>query len=75
MTILGKADNEQVLAKVYHATVNIGQSATETEFTIVSESLRVPFLHDHSEEDYSIKVGIGEDPAKGEQARKGAKRS
>jgi hypothetical protein len=29
-------------------------------FTIVSEPLRVPFIQDHSEDDYTIKVGIDE---------------
>jgi hypothetical protein len=58
MTVLRKMDNEQVLAKLYHAAANISQSATEAEFTIVSELLRVPFIQEHTEEDYTIRVGI-----------------
>src|SRR5262245_2072821 len=74
MTILRKSDDEQILAKLYHAAVNIGQNGTEAEFMIVSEPLRVPFLQKHAEEDYTIRVEIGEAPAKNEQPRKGAKR-
>jgi hypothetical protein len=74
MAILRKADNQPELSKLYHATVTLGQGETETDFTIVSESLHVPFIQDHTEQDYTIKVGIDEGPAKEEKPRKGAKR-
>ena len=73
MAILRKSDNEPEVSKLYHATVNVGQSETEADFTIVSEPIHVPFIQDHSEEDYSIRVGIDEGPLKDEKPRKGAK--
>jgi hypothetical protein len=73
MAILRKSDNEPEVSKLYHAKVNIGQSETEADFTIVSEPIHVPFIQDHSEEDYSIRVGIDEGPMKDEKPRKGAK--
>ncbi len=74
MAILRKKDNQPELSKLYHATVTLGQSETQAEFSIVSESLHVPFIQDHSEQDYTIKVGIDEGPAKEEKPHKGTKR-
>jgi hypothetical protein len=74
MAILRKKDSEPELSKLYHATVNVGQSETQAEFSIVSESLHVPFIQDHAEQDYTIKVGIDEGPPKAEKPHKGAKR-
>ena len=73
MAILRKTDNQPELSKLYHATVAVGQSATEAEFSIVSEALHVPFIQDHAEQDYTIKVGIDEGPAKTEKPHKGGK--
>ena len=75
MTILRKSDNEPVLAKLYSATANIAQNATEADFTVISEPLHVPFLQEHAEQDYAIRIEIGEGPAKSEHPHKGAKRS
>jgi hypothetical protein len=74
IAVLHKSDHEPEVSKLYHTTVTLGQSESEAEFTIVSEPLRVPFIQDHSDEDYSIRVGIDEGPAKNEKPRKGAKR-
>jgi hypothetical protein len=74
MAILRKKDSEPELSKLYHATVTLGQSETQAEFSIVSESLHVPFIQDHSEQDYTIRVGIDEGPAKEEKPHNGAKR-
>jgi hypothetical protein len=71
MAILRKKDNEPELSKLYHATVNVDQSETQAEFSIVSELLHVPFIQDHSEQDYIIKVGIDEGQAKAEKPHKG----
>ena len=73
MAILRKKDSGPELSKLYHATVNVGQSETQAEFSIVSESLQVPFSQDHAEQDYTIRVGIDEGPAKAEKPHKGAK--
>jgi hypothetical protein len=70
MAVLRKWDNEPMVSKLYHSTVNITPSETQADFTTVSESLNVPFMQD----DYTIRVGIDEGPATDEKARKGAKR-
>jgi hypothetical protein len=74
MAILRKKDSGPELSKLYRATVNVGQSETQAEFSIVSESLHVPFIQDHAEQDYTIRVGIDEGPAKAEKPHKGTKR-
>ena len=71
MAILRKKDNEPELSQLYHATVNVGQSETQADFSIVSELLHVPFNQEHSEQDYMIRVGIDEGPAKAEKPHKG----
>lgn len=74
MAVVRKKDNEPELSKLYHAAVSLGQSETEAEFTIVSESLHVPFIQEHADQDYTIRVGIDEGPAKAEKPAKRGKR-
>jgi hypothetical protein len=40
---------------------------------MVSDILYVPFIHDHAEDDYSIKVGIDEGPGAEKSAGKTGK--
>jgi hypothetical protein len=68
MAILRKSDNEPEVSKLYHTAVKVGQSETETDFTIVSESLHVRFVQDHAEADYTIRVGIDEGPGRDKNA-------
>lgn len=68
MAILRKIDNEPEVSKLYHTTVTVGQSETETDFTIISELLHVPFVQDHAEADYAIRVGIDEGPGRDKNA-------
>ncbi|MBO0734768.1 MAG: hypothetical protein J2P49_10750 [Methylocapsa sp.] len=75
MTIVRKSDNQPVLAKLYSATATIAQNTTEAEFTVISEPLHVPFLQEHADQDYAIRIEMGEGPAKSEHPHKGAKRS
>ena len=62
MAVLKERDNAPVTSKIFHAAVTVPASETEGDFTIVSEPLRVPFIQDHAEDDYAIKVGIDEGP-------------
>jgi hypothetical protein len=62
MAVLGKRDNQPILSKLYHAAVTLAPGQTQANFTIISEPLRVPFIQDHAEEDYTIRVGIDEGP-------------
>jgi hypothetical protein len=63
MAVLGKRDNQPILSKLYHAAVTLAPGQTQADFTIISEPLRVPFIQDHTDEDYTIRVGIDEGPA------------
>jgi hypothetical protein len=60
MAILRERDNSPILSKLYYAAVTVAAGKTRADFTIVSEPLRVPFLQDHAENDYTIKVGLDE---------------
>jgi hypothetical protein len=56
------------LSSTTRTPTNVTPSETQADFTTVSESLHVPFIHDHAKDGYTIRVGIEE------EARKGAKR-
>jgi len=73
VAIFRKNDDAPVLSKLYHATVNAGQSDPQAAFTIVSELLHVPFVQEHSEQDYTIKVGIDDGKPSGERIHNGGK--
>ena len=73
MAVLREHDNQPIVSKLYRAAVTVPASETEADFTIVSEPLHVPFIQDHAEDDYTIKVGIDEGAGTDENVRKGAK--
>jgi hypothetical protein len=73
MTVLGAHNNEPITSKLYHAAVTVPAGETQADFTIVSEPLHVPFIQDHAEDDYSIKVGIDEGTGADKPAGKAAK--
>ncbi len=60
VAVVRSKDNQPLVSKLYRATVSIPTGQTYANFTIVSEPLFVPFIQDHTEDDYSIKVGIDE---------------
>jgi len=60
MAVLNEHNNEPITSKLYHAAVTVPAGETQADFTIVSEPLRVLFIQDHAENDYTIKVGIDE---------------
>lgn len=73
MAVLHETDNSPVTSKLYHAPVTIGPSESEASFTIVSDPLEVPFIQEHAEQDYTIKVGIDEGPSTEKSPGKGNK--
>ncbi|MGQ0444043.1 MAG: hypothetical protein ACT4O2_02680 [Beijerinckiaceae bacterium] len=73
MAVLRERDNSPIVSKLYHAAVTVAAGETRADFTIVSEPLRVPFIQDHAESDYTIKVGIDEGTGGDKPAAKGAK--
>jgi len=73
MAVLHERDNQPIVSKLYRATVTVAASETQADFTVVSEPLRVPFIQDHAEDDYTIKVGIDEGTGADKPAGKHAK--
>lgn len=67
-------DQSVVASKLYRASATIPAKRTEEGFTIVTEPINVPLVHERAEEDYSIKVGIdsagGTERAEGEGRRR-----
>jgi len=60
MAVLREHDNQPIVSKLYRAAVTVAAGETRADFTVVSEPLRVPFIQDHAEDDYTIRVGIDE---------------
>ncbi len=70
VAIISKTDHEPVVTKLYHVAATIAAGQAETDFSLVSEPLLVPFIQDHADVDYEIKVGIDEGPEKPEAKAK-----
>ena len=60
MAVLREHDNQPLVSKLFRAAVTVAAGETRADFTIVSEPLRVPFIQNHAEDDYTIRVGIDE---------------
>lgn len=73
MAVLREHDNQPIVSKLYRAAVTVAVGETRADFTIVSEPLYVPFIQDHAEDDYTIKIGIDEGAGADKSAGKHAK--
>jgi hypothetical protein len=73
MAVLRERDNQPIVSKLYRAAVTVAAGETGADFTIVSEPLRVPFIQDHAEDGYTIKVGLDEGAGADKPVGKGAK--
>lgn len=69
VAIVGTKDNEPIVTKLYRVAATIAAGQAQTEFTLVTEPLLVPFTQDHAEDDYTIKVGIDEGPQKADKRK------
>lgn len=58
IAIVRESDNQPIVSKLYKAGATISRGETQAEFTVISEPLQVPFIQDHANLDYTIKVGI-----------------
>jgi hypothetical protein len=58
VAIVRNGDQSAVASKLFRTPATIAARRTEESFTIVSEPIVVPFIHDRADEDYTIKVGI-----------------
>ncbi|SFK04968.1 hypothetical protein [Methylocapsa palsarum] len=73
VAVIRQSDEKPVVSKLYRAPATIGAGQTQASFTMVSDTLSVPFIHDHAEDDYSIKVGIDEGSGAEKSAGKSGK--
>jgi hypothetical protein len=73
MAVLREHDNQPIVSKLYRAAVTVAAGETRADFTVVSEPIRVPFVQDHAEDDYTIRVGIDEGASADKSAGKHAK--
>ncbi len=73
VAIIGTKDNHPIVTKLYHAAATIAAGQAGADFSLVTEPLLVPFTQDHTEDDYTIKVGIDEGPEKAEKPEKPAR--
>jgi hypothetical protein len=73
MAVLREHDNQPIVSKLYSAAVTVAAGETRADFTVVSEPLRVPFIQDHAEDDYTIRVGIDEGASADKSAGKRGK--
>jgi hypothetical protein len=73
MAVLREHDNQPVVSKLYRADVTVAAGETRADFTIVSEPLHVPFIKDHAEDDYAVKVGLDDGASAEKPAGKHAK--
>jgi hypothetical protein len=74
VAVVRKTDQTAVASRLYRVAATIAAKRTEESFTVVSEPISVPFIHAHSEEDYSIKVGIDSAAGSGPTERESRKR-
>lgn len=74
VAVVRTGDQSVVASKLYRASATIPAKRTEEGFTVVSEPINVPMLHERADEDYSIKVGIdsagGSERAEGDGRRR-----
>jgi hypothetical protein len=72
IAIVNKVDDKPFLSKLYKVAASIPAGQTGTPYTLVADSLVIPFGAGRSAQDYSIKIGIdsgkggdvGEKPAR-----------
>jgi hypothetical protein len=70
ISVLRESNDETLVSKSYHANVNLANGQTEGDFTIVSDILQIPFIQDHTELDYSLRVGVDEKDGETSSAKK-----
>lgn len=77
VVIRRESDAQPAVSQLYRVAATIPTGDTETDFTVVSDPLTVPFLHPDADRDYTILVGFdqGAAPEKAKAPVKGRKRS
>lgn len=77
IVIRRESDEQPAVSQLYRVAATIPTGDTETDFTVVSDPLSVPFLHPDADRDYTILVGFDQNagPEKPKAPVKGRKRS
>ncbi len=70
VAVISTKGSAPVVSKLYRVAATIPSGQAQTDFALVTEPLLVPFIQDHAEDDYTIKVGIDEGPEKPAPKRK-----
>lgn len=55
-----ESNDDPIVVKSYRANVTIPNGQTEGSYTLVSDLLTVPFVQEHTELDYSLRVAVDE---------------
>ena len=58
VAIVRDSNQDAVVSKLYRVPADIPSGKSEAPFTLVTDSLSVPYTHPHAERDYTIKVGF-----------------
>ena len=74
VVIRRESDLQPAVSQLYHTTATIQPGESGTDFTLVSDPLSVPYLHEDSDDDYTILVGFDQGAAPAKAAPKRRKR-
>lgn len=58
IAIRRESDQKPAAVKLYQVPATVAPGETETQFSLVSEPLTVPYLQAHADEDYTVLVGF-----------------
>lgn len=58
IVIRRESDGQPAVSQLYRVAATIPTGDTETDFTVVSDPLSVPFLHADADRDYTILIGF-----------------
>jgi hypothetical protein len=58
VVIRRESDQKPAVSQLYRTTVTIPAGESGADFTIVSDDLTVPYLHEDSDADYTVLVGF-----------------
>lgn len=66
VAVRSEKDQKIIASKLYRASATIPSSDTQTDFTVVSEPLLVPYTRPRADEDYTVLVGFDQSGGRGD---------
>jgi len=75
ISVIQESNDAPIAVKSYQTNVTIPNGQTEGPYTIVSGLLTVPFVQEHTELDYSLRVAVDEKGDSPAETRKGERHS